>query len=73
MNSFMHIREFVSSVWCIKILSPEEVHEMGKRGLELLNSVPIQRLSNSTCDDYGSRQDSRNLVSGITSVGPLDY
>ncbi|XP_023519078.1 auxin response factor 6-like isoform X3 [Cucurbita pepo subsp. pepo] len=65
--------EFVSSVWCIKILSPEEVHEMGKRGLELLNSVPIQRLSNSTCDDYGSRQDSRNLVSGITSVGPLDY
>ncbi|KAA0054028.1 auxin response factor 6-like [Cucumis melo var. makuwa] len=65
--------EFVNSVWCIKILSPEEVQDMGKRGLELLNSVPIQRLSNSTCDDYGSRQDSRNLISGIASVGPLDY
>ncbi|XP_023542208.1 auxin response factor 6-like isoform X2 [Cucurbita pepo subsp. pepo] len=65
--------EFVNSVWCIKILSPDEVQEMGKRGLELLNSMPIQRLSNNTCDDYGSRQDSRNLISGITSVGPFDY
>ncbi|KAF3450372.1 hypothetical protein FNV43_RR06452 [Rhamnella rubrinervis] len=65
--------EFVSSVWCIKILSPQEVQQMGKRGLELLNSVPIQRLSNNSCDDYGSRQDSRNLSSGITSVGSLDY
>ncbi|XP_015877609.2 auxin response factor 6 isoform X2 [Ziziphus jujuba] len=65
--------EFVSSVWCIKILSPQEVQQMGKRGLELLNSVPIQRLSNNSCDDYGSRQDSRNLNSGITSVGSLDY
>ncbi|MBA0565475.1 hypothetical protein Golob_010348, partial [Gossypium lobatum] len=31
--------EFVNSVWCIKILSPQEVQQMGKRGLELLNSV----------------------------------
>lgn len=68
-----YTREFVSSVWCIKILSPQEVQQMGKRGLELLNSVPIQRLSNNSCDDYGSRQDSRNLSSGITSVGSLDY
>ncbi|KAJ0017493.1 hypothetical protein Pint_10970 [Pistacia integerrima] len=65
--------EFVNSVWCIKILSPPEVQQMGKRGIELLNSVPIQRLSNSSCDDYASRQDSRNLSSGITSVGSLDY
>ncbi|KAK9267233.1 hypothetical protein L1049_009655 [Liquidambar formosana] len=65
--------EFVNSVWCIKILSPQEVQQMGKRGLELLNSVPIQRLSNSSCDDYVGRQDSRNLSSGITSVGSLDY
>ncbi|KAG8637468.1 auxin response factor 6 isoform X1 [Manihot esculenta] len=65
--------EFVNSVWCIKILSPQEVQQMGKRGLELLNSVPIQRLSNGSCDDYASRQDSRNLSSGITSVGSLDY
>lgn len=66
-------REFVSSVWCIKILSPQEVQEMGKQGLELLNSVPIQKLSNSNCDDYGSRQGSRNLRNGIASLGSLDY
>ncbi|XVF27269.1 hypothetical protein REPUB_Repub14bG0092400 [Reevesia pubescens] len=65
--------EFVNSVWCIKILSPQEVQQMGKRGLELLNSVPVQRLSNGSCDDYVSRQDSRNLSSGIASVGSLDY
>ncbi|KAL6282693.1 hypothetical protein ACE6H2_013622 [Prunus campanulata] len=64
--------EFVNSVWCIKILSPHEVQQMGKRGLDLLKSVPTQRLSNNSCDDYGSRQDSRNL-SGITSVGSLEY
>ncbi|KAB2601496.1 auxin response factor 6 [Pyrus ussuriensis x Pyrus communis] len=65
--------EFVNSVWCIKILSPQEVQQMGKRGLELLKSVPNQRLPNNSCDDYGSRQDSRNLSSGITSVGSLEY
>ncbi|MBA0623193.1 hypothetical protein Godav_008673, partial [Gossypium davidsonii] len=65
--------EFVNSVWCIKILSPLEVQQMGKRGLELLNSVPVQRLSNGSCDDYASQQDSRNLSSGIASVGSLDY
>ncbi|XP_004293501.1 PREDICTED: auxin response factor 6 [Fragaria vesca subsp. vesca] len=66
--------EFVNSVWCIKILSPQEVQQMGKRGLELLKSVPMQRLSSNSCDDYGgSRQDSRNLSSGITSVGSLEY
>lgn len=66
-------QEFVSSVYCIRILSPQEVQEMGKQGLELLNSVPIQRLSNSNCDDYGSRPGSRNLRNGIASLGSLDY
>ncbi|XP_050371710.1 auxin response factor 6 [Argentina anserina] len=66
--------EFVSSVWCIKILSPQEVQQMGKRGLELLKSVPMQRLSSNSYDDYGgTRQDSRNLSSGITLVGSLEY
>ncbi|XP_041026262.1 auxin response factor 6 [Juglans microcarpa x Juglans regia] len=65
--------EFVNSVWCIKILSPQEVQQMGRRDSELLNSVPIQRLSNTGCDDYANRQDSRNLSSGITSVGSLEY
>ncbi|XAR72510.1 hypothetical protein NMG60_11019177 [Bertholletia excelsa] len=36
-------REFVNSVWCIKILSPQEVQQMGKHGgPELLNSVSLQ-------------------------------
>ncbi|KAK1369001.1 Auxin response factor [Heracleum sosnowskyi] len=65
--------EFVNSVWCIKILSPQEVQQMGKEGLELLNSVPVQRLSSTGCDNYTSQQDSRNLNAGIASVGSLDY
>lgn len=68
-------REFVSSVWCIKILSPQEVQQMGKRGLELLNSAPSsngvdkQLPSNGNCDDFGNRSDPRNLGNGIASVG----
>ncbi|KAF8408827.1 hypothetical protein HHK36_004896 [Tetracentron sinense] len=66
-------QEFVNSVGCIKILSPQDVQQMGKQGLELLNSVPNQRLSDGSCDDYASQQDSRNLSTGITSVGSLEY
>ncbi|CAM8996209.1 unnamed protein product [Rhodiola kirilowii] len=67
--------EFVNSVWCIKILSPHEVQQMGKRDVELLNSVPIQRLSSNVCDEYStsSLQESRNLSTGITCVGSLEY
>ncbi|KAK7399964.1 hypothetical protein VNO78_11162 [Psophocarpus tetragonolobus] len=65
--------EFVNSVGCIKILSPQEVQQMGNNGLELLNSVPIQRLSNDVCDDYAGREDPRNLSTGITIVGSLNY
>ena len=46
---------------------------MGKQGIELLNSVPVQRLSSTSCDNYASQQDSRNLNAGIASVGSLDY
>lgn len=56
--------EFVSSVWCIKILSPQEVQQMGKQGLELLNSVPIRT---------PSRQESMNLSTGVASVSSLEY
>ncbi|KAJ6797628.1 auxin response factor 17 isoform X1 [Iris pallida] len=66
-------QEFVNNVWCIKILSPQEVQQMGKEGDELLDSVPIKRLSGSTCDDYVGRQDSRSMSNGITSVGSLEY
>jgi hypothetical protein len=66
--------EFVNNVWCIKILSADEVVEMGKHGLELLNSV--QRLTNTNnCENgnYASRPELRNLTSGIAAVGSLHY
>ncbi|KAK6150109.1 hypothetical protein DH2020_017634 [Rehmannia glutinosa] len=67
--------EFVNSVWCIKILSPQEVQEMRKRGLELLSSVPLQRLphQNGSCDGYANRQEPRNMAASIPSVGTLDF
>jgi len=66
-------REFVNSVGCIKILSPQEVQQMGNNGLELLNSVPIQRLSSGVCDDYAGHEDPRSISTGITTVGSLNY
>ncbi|CAL1403013.1 unnamed protein product [Linum trigynum] len=66
--------EFVNNVWCIKILSPQEVQQMGKQGLELQSSVSAQkRLANGSCDEFASRQDARNLTTGIKSVGSLEY
>ncbi|KAK1612355.1 hypothetical protein QYE76_036028 [Lolium multiflorum] len=65
-------QEFVNSVSCIKILSPQEVQQMGKQGLELLSSAPGKRLSSSSCDDYASRQESRSLSAGIASVGSVE-
>ncbi|KVH89423.1 Aux/IAA-ARF-dimerization [Cynara cardunculus var. scolymus] len=66
--------DFVSSVWCIKILSPQEVQQMGKQGLELLNSVQIPNPTDSTYDNYTpSRQESMNLSNGVASVGSLEY
>jgi hypothetical protein len=62
----------VNSVSCIKILSPQEVQQMGKQGLELLSSAPGKRLSSSSCDDYASRQESRSLSAGIASVGSVE-
>jgi hypothetical protein len=65
-------QEFVNSVSCIKILSPQEVQQMGKQGLELLSSAPGKWLSSSSCDDYVSRQESRSLSAGIASVGSVE-
>ncbi|RAL50250.1 hypothetical protein DM860_007924 [Cuscuta australis] len=65
--------EFVNSVWCIKILSPQEVQQMGKHGLELLSSIPMSRMSNGSCDDFGTSPESRKMISGMASVGSLDY
>ncbi|PQM40587.1 auxin response factor 6-like [Prunus yedoensis var. nudiflora] len=69
-------QEFVNNVWYIKILSPLEVQQMGKEGLNRAASVPSKKLSNggnNTCDDYVSRQDLRNSTNGIASLGSLDY
>jgi hypothetical protein len=64
----------VNSVWCIKILSTQEVLQMGKEGLSLLNAVgPARRLQSNGCDAFHARQDSQNLSSGIPTVGTLDY
>ncbi|KAG8069832.1 hypothetical protein GUJ93_ZPchr0006g41816 [Zizania palustris] len=64
--------EFVSSVSCIKILSPQEVQQMGKQGIELFSSAPARRLANS-CDNYMSKQESRSLSTGIASVGSVEF
>ncbi|KAF3783627.1 Auxin response factor 6 [Nymphaea thermarum] len=66
-------QEFVNNVWCIKILSPQEVQQMGRQGVGLLNSVSLQGQASSICDDFTNRQGSRNPSSGITSVGSLNY
>uniref|UniRef100_A0A7N0RE73 Auxin response factor n=1 Tax=Kalanchoe fedtschenkoi TaxID=63787 RepID=A0A7N0RE73_KALFE len=63
--------EFVSSVSCIKILSPQEVQQMGKEGIALLNSAPGQRISSINCEDY--TESGNKGGSGIASAGSLDY
>ncbi|XP_048434330.1 auxin response factor 6-like isoform X1 [Pyrus x bretschneideri] len=68
-------QEFVNNVWYIKILSPMEVQQMGKEGLNRVASIPNNKLSNgsNTCDDYASRQKLRNSSNGFASLGSLDY
>ncbi|KAL3646170.1 ADP-ribosylation factor, Arf Arf6 [Castilleja foliolosa] len=68
-------QEFVNSVWYIKILSPLEVQQMGKEGLDLLNSGQTHRLSSNTnsCDNYMGHKDPRSNLNGIPSVGSLEF
>ncbi|XP_065030744.1 auxin response factor 17-like isoform X1 [Musa acuminata AAA Group] len=66
-------QEFVNSVSYIKILSPEEVQQMGKQGIDFVNSAPVKRLQRNGCDDHVSQQDSTNLSARITSVGSFKY
>ncbi|CAN4084575.1 unnamed protein product [Withania somnifera] len=67
-------QEFVNNVWYIKILSPLEVQQMGKEGLDLPNGVQAQRLPGNVngCDDYMNQKGSRNTMNGIP-LGSLDY
>ncbi|KAL3502430.1 hypothetical protein ACH5RR_036879 [Cinchona calisaya] len=68
-------QEFVNSVWYIKILSPLEVQQMGKEGLDLPNSASLHRLpsNGNSCEDYMSQKDTRNSMNGLPSVGSLNY
>ncbi|XWS44438.1 hypothetical protein CRYUN_Cryun15aG0044500 [Craigia yunnanensis] len=63
-------QEFVNNVWYIKILSPLEVQQMGKEGL---NPATTTTNSSNHCDDYISRQDLRSSGNGIASMGSLEY
>ncbi|KAL7231150.1 hypothetical protein ACSBR2_009426 [Camellia fascicularis] len=51
---------FLNNVWYIKILSPEDVQKLGKPEVE-------------TFSQNTSRNDARDLVSGLPSVGSLEY
>lgn len=67
LSCFINIcRAFVNNVWYIKVLSPEEVQKLGKQVVESLNLTGGQNLSSSSCE-------ASNLVSGISSVGSLEY
>ncbi|KAJ8424316.1 hypothetical protein Cgig2_020747 [Carnegiea gigantea] len=55
-------QEFVNNVWYIKILSPQEVQQMGKEGLNLSNFVSRPKIQNgiSSCNEYTGARDLRN-------------
>ncbi|KAK6927794.1 AUX/IAA domain [Dillenia turbinata] len=57
---------FVNNVWYIKILSPEDVQKLGKPGSESFAPNACQRMSSADSD-------AQDLVSGLPSVGSLDY
>ncbi|KAD3068864.1 hypothetical protein R6Q59_017142 [Mikania micrantha] len=66
--------EFVSRVWCIRILEPQEVLQMRNQGLKLLDSVKIQEPSDGSYGSYPpSLQESMSLTNGVTSIGLLEY
>ncbi|KAK6774337.1 hypothetical protein RDI58_029576 [Solanum bulbocastanum] len=66
--------EFVNSVWYIKILSPLEVQQMGKEGLDLPSAGKTQRITSNGngCDDFMNLNHSCNIMNGIP-LGSLDY
>jgi len=66
-------REFVNSVWCIKILSPQDVQQMVRSGGDLLSTPGARMLQSSVCDDYSAGHDMQNITSSIAPVVPLDY
>ncbi|XP_015069916.1 auxin response factor 8-like isoform X2 [Solanum pennellii] len=59
--------EFVNNVWYIKILSPEDVQKLGKEEVGSLNRGPPERMSSN------NSADGRDFMSGLPSIGSLDY
>ncbi|XP_021298042.1 auxin response factor 8 isoform X1 [Herrania umbratica] len=57
---------FVNNVWYIKILSPEDVQKMGEQRVEPFSPTPGQRMNSSGTG-------TRDRVSGLSSVGSLEY
>ncbi|KAL9265497.1 Auxin response factor 6-like protein [Drosera capensis] len=64
-------QDFVNSVWYIKILSPQEVHQMGKQGVRLPSSVSRSKLGN--CDDHLSQPSTRRDSNGLAALAFVDY
>ncbi|XP_051139425.1 auxin response factor 8-like [Andrographis paniculata] len=55
---------FVNNVWYIKILSPEDVLKLGKQEPESMNRNAVERIDSA---------DASNIVSGLPSLGSLEY
>ncbi|KAI4319694.1 hypothetical protein MLD38_033265 [Melastoma candidum] len=66
-------QEFVNSVWYIKILSPLEVQQLGKKGFRPGNPSSIHRPGAGNCDNFGSQNDLRSSGSVIAPMGSLEY
>ncbi|XP_027939557.1 auxin response factor 8-like isoform X2 [Vigna unguiculata] len=57
---------FVNNVWYIKILSPEDIQKMGEQAVESLGPSSGQRLNSTGADSH-------EIVSGLPSIGSLEY
>ncbi|OIT39133.1 PREDICTED: auxin response factor 8-like [Nicotiana attenuata] len=57
---------FVNNVWYIKILSPEDVQKLGKEEVESLNRGSLERMNSNSADG-------RDFMSGLPSIGSLEY
>ncbi|XP_059623322.1 auxin response factor 8-like isoform X2 [Cornus florida] len=57
---------FVNNVWYIKILSPEDMHKLGKEEFDSFNHNAGGMMN-------ASGNDVRDLVSGLPSLGSLEY
>ncbi|KAI4378374.1 hypothetical protein MLD38_015863 [Melastoma candidum] len=66
-------QEFVNSVWYIKILSPLEVQQLGKKGIHPGNPTSSNRPTGGNRDNYGSQNDPRSTGSMVAPMGSLDY